>query len=110
MIEKYAKYSANTQMTSYFFQDLCSSKSSKEDINGASNVRHKLQIDYLKLPFHVLNICMFIRLFFLFSHFIINFDRHMDSGILVSHPVLRPKPDAHRMYAQNQVVIHMTRM
>jgi hypothetical protein len=28
----------------------------------------------------------------------------------VSHPVLRPKPDAHRMYAQDQVVIHTTRM
>jgi hypothetical protein len=24
----------------------------------------------------------------------------------MSHPVLRPKPDAHRMYAQDQVVIH----
>jgi hypothetical protein len=28
----------------------------------------------------------------------------------VSHPVLRPKPDAHRMYAQDQVVIHTARM
>jgi hypothetical protein len=28
----------------------------------------------------------------------------------LSHPVLRPKPDAHRMYAQDQVVIHMGRM
>jgi hypothetical protein len=28
----------------------------------------------------------------------------------VSHPVLRPKPDAHRMYAQDQVVIHTVRM
>jgi hypothetical protein len=28
----------------------------------------------------------------------------------VSHPILRPKPDAHRMYAQDQVVIHMARM
>jgi hypothetical protein len=29
---------------------------------------------------------------------------------LVSHPVLRPKSDAHRMYAQDQVVIHTARM
>jgi hypothetical protein len=28
----------------------------------------------------------------------------------LSHPVLRPKPDAHRMYAQDQVVIHTARM
>jgi hypothetical protein len=28
----------------------------------------------------------------------------------LSHPVLRPKPDAHRMYAQDQVVIHTVRM
>jgi hypothetical protein len=28
----------------------------------------------------------------------------------VSHPVLRPKPDAHHMNAQDQVVIHMARM
>jgi hypothetical protein len=28
----------------------------------------------------------------------------------LSHPVLRPKPDAHHMYAQDQVVIHMARM
>jgi hypothetical protein len=28
----------------------------------------------------------------------------------VSHPVLRPKSDAHRMYAQDQVVIHTARM
>jgi hypothetical protein len=32
------------------------------------------------------------------------------SGGSVSHPVLRPKLDAHRMYAQYQVVIHMTRI
>jgi hypothetical protein len=32
------------------------------------------------------------------------------SGAPVSHPVLKPKPDAHRMYAQDQVVIHMARM
>jgi hypothetical protein len=30
--------------------------------------------------------------------------------VVVSHPVLRPKSDAHRMYAQDQVVIHTTRM
>jgi hypothetical protein len=29
---------------------------------------------------------------------------------LLSHPVLRPKPDAHHMYAQDQVVIHTVRM
>jgi hypothetical protein len=29
---------------------------------------------------------------------------------LLSHPVLRPKADAHRMYAQDQVVIHTARM
>jgi hypothetical protein len=29
---------------------------------------------------------------------------------LVSHPVLRPKPDDHRMYAQDQVVIHTARI
>jgi hypothetical protein len=28
----------------------------------------------------------------------------------LSHPVLRPKPDVHRMYAQYQVVIHTARM
>jgi hypothetical protein len=28
----------------------------------------------------------------------------------MSHPVLRPKPDAHRMYAQDQVVKHTARM
>jgi hypothetical protein len=28
----------------------------------------------------------------------------------LSHPVLRPKLDAHRMYAQDQVVIHTARM
>jgi hypothetical protein len=28
----------------------------------------------------------------------------------MSHPILRPKPDAHRMYAQDQVVIHTARM
>jgi hypothetical protein len=28
----------------------------------------------------------------------------------VSHPVLRPRPDAHRMYARDQVVIHTARM
>jgi hypothetical protein len=28
----------------------------------------------------------------------------------LSHPVLRLKPDAHRMYAQDQVVIHTARM
>jgi hypothetical protein len=28
----------------------------------------------------------------------------------LSHPVLMPKPDAHRMYAQDQVVIHTARM
>jgi hypothetical protein len=28
----------------------------------------------------------------------------------VSHPVLRPKLDAHRMYAHDQVVIHTARM
>jgi hypothetical protein len=33
-----------------------------------------------------------------------------EGGRLVSHPVLRPKPNAHRMYAQDQVVIHTTRM
>jgi hypothetical protein len=32
------------------------------------------------------------------------------SSGMVSHPVLRPKPDAHHMYAQDQVVIHTTRM
>jgi hypothetical protein len=31
--------------------------------------------------------------------------------IIVCHTwFLRPKPDAHRMYAQDQVVIHMVRM
>jgi hypothetical protein len=29
---------------------------------------------------------------------------------ILSHSVLRPKPDAHRMYAQDQVVIHTARM
>jgi hypothetical protein len=29
---------------------------------------------------------------------------------LVSHPILRPKPDAHRMYAQDQVVILTVRI
>jgi hypothetical protein len=29
---------------------------------------------------------------------------------MLSHPVLWSKPDAHRMYAQDQVVIHMARM
>jgi hypothetical protein len=29
---------------------------------------------------------------------------------VVSHAVLRPKLDAHRMYAQDQVVIHTVRM
>jgi hypothetical protein len=33
-----------------------------------------------------------------------------EDGGKLSHPVLRPKPDAHHMYAQDQVVIHMTRM
>jgi hypothetical protein len=33
-----------------------------------------------------------------------------DCGLQVSHPVLRSKPDAHRMYTQDQVVIHMVRM
>jgi hypothetical protein len=28
----------------------------------------------------------------------------------MSHPVLRPKPDARHMYAQDQVVIHTARM
>jgi hypothetical protein len=28
----------------------------------------------------------------------------------VSHLILRPKSDAHRMYVQDQVVIHMARM
>jgi hypothetical protein len=28
---------------------------------------------------------------------------------LLSHPILRPKPDAHHMYAQDQVVIHTAR-
>jgi hypothetical protein len=28
----------------------------------------------------------------------------------LSHPVLKPKPDAHRMYVQDQVVIYTTRM
>jgi hypothetical protein len=28
----------------------------------------------------------------------------------LSHPVLRPKPDVHHMYAQDQVVIHTNRM
>jgi hypothetical protein len=31
-------------------------------------------------------------------------------AVVVSHPVLRPKPNAHRMYAQDQVVIHTARM
>jgi hypothetical protein len=31
-------------------------------------------------------------------------------ALCVSHLVLRPKPDAHRMYAQDQVVIHTARM
>jgi hypothetical protein len=29
---------------------------------------------------------------------------------MMSHHVLRPKSDAHRMYAQDQVVIHTARM
>jgi hypothetical protein len=29
---------------------------------------------------------------------------------VMSHPVLRPKPDAHHMYAQDQVVIHTAKM
>jgi hypothetical protein len=36
--------------------------------------------------------------------------RAMDKGARVSHPVLRPKSDAHRMYAQDQVAIHTARM
>jgi hypothetical protein len=28
----------------------------------------------------------------------------------MSHPVLRPKPDVHRMYAQEQFVIHTARI
>jgi hypothetical protein len=28
----------------------------------------------------------------------------------VSHPDLGPKPDAHRIYAQDQVIIHTARM
>jgi hypothetical protein len=31
-------------------------------------------------------------------------------GTCLSHPVLRPKPGAHRMYAQDHVVIHTARM
>jgi hypothetical protein len=31
-------------------------------------------------------------------------------GDNVSHPVLRPKLDAHHMYARDQVVIHTSRM
>jgi hypothetical protein len=31
-------------------------------------------------------------------------------AIQLSHRFLRPKLDAHRMYAQDQVVIHMVRM
>jgi hypothetical protein len=31
-------------------------------------------------------------------------------GYYLSHPVLGPKPDAHRMSAQDQVVIHTARM
>jgi hypothetical protein len=29
---------------------------------------------------------------------------------ILSHLVLRPKPDDHRMYAQEQYVIHMARI
>jgi hypothetical protein len=35
--------------------------------------------------------------------------REMSRGKL-SHPVLRPKPDAHHIDAQDQVVIHTVRM
>jgi hypothetical protein len=38
---------------------------------------------------------------------IIVLDKHIS---LVSHPALRSKPDAHHMYAQDQVIIHTTRM
>jgi hypothetical protein len=31
-------------------------------------------------------------------------------GVDLSHLVLRPKPNAHRMYVQDQVVIHTARM
>jgi hypothetical protein len=31
-------------------------------------------------------------------------------GRPVSHPIFKAKPDAHRMYAQDQVVIHTVRM
>jgi hypothetical protein len=29
---------------------------------------------------------------------------------VLSHPVLRPKPDAHRIYVQDQIVIDTARM
>jgi hypothetical protein len=32
------------------------------------------------------------------------------SDTILSHPVLRSKLDVHRMYAQDQVVIHMVRI
>jgi spore coat protein U-like protein len=34
----------------------------------------------------------------------------IDEGASMSHLVLRPKPYAHRKYAQDQVVIHTARM
>jgi hypothetical protein len=34
----------------------------------------------------------------------------LDHHTYMSHPILRPKPYAHRMYAQDQVVIHTVRM
>jgi hypothetical protein len=34
----------------------------------------------------------------------------VDEGKRLSHPILWPKPYAHRIYAQDQVVIHTARM
>jgi hypothetical protein len=37
-------------------------------------------------------------------------DKESSHSNQLSHPVLRPKPDAHCMYAYDQVVIHTARM
>jgi hypothetical protein len=38
-----------------------------------------------------------------------SYDQHGSDAIL-SHPILRPKPDAHRMCAQDQDFTHTTRI
>jgi hypothetical protein len=47
-----------------------------------------------------------ILLFYLGLH---SYGRH-GSDTILSHLILRSKPDAHRMYAQDQVVIHVAKM